>query len=868
MPNPQPSNSDPNSGLGSSHKGTESELHVPAILRHSEALSVRTVQFGPDEDYRTSQLLERILMITKLEMSRMNRDSPGLTNDQAASLLKMLKAPSARAVLLERKLPASEGGATQVEGYGLIFTDLVDAPDKDEIPKELLAEGKVCRANRLFVTEEARAYGPRGEATTMIIDEFVRIAGDSRIVGKVLVGPETLAKGWFAAKQALEARGFEDSGFAATHIERRPSGLEVPLFFKWYAYPPLTDTGRADLAAHEEHFRGLKRESRTRVAATVASFPITDGRIACFSRDQDGYDLAKIYPGNAIINVEFSPNQNPKHRDERRFNLRTVKSNLPSLSVEPESLDGIYVSHVLADVARIGSATAPENVKEFLKDQVSKLKHGGRIILSDSFLGSEDLKRLFTSLGLRIVLASSENVRDQSSLIIGEKVGENEGVILVQKELVTNSPAGFLSLHSYRWLDPKHSEGPEVWDLVQRPNPTLDVVPWFEVDNELYVVNRAGYPRPIMNACGSGLDGLFTSGYSTEQVAAIIDERRISDPIYLREAVEETLQNRAAISTNSILVLSRAVAYFSSGGAVDEQVIAVAVKIQPMLDLRKVEHGYSNFSTSGVIESSRATQILAGCQRGSLLDARLERMVYNLLLSEGKKLELWLGERMKLAAQEDPEIFVTQARAALWHPPFRAFIKQERPGGDFLEIREGTFSELNSSGQELSSAKLQYVVPSTKSGLSNNTVSILPVIKLRDHLGTKKIVVGLEIRDLPAVQEHSHTSTITSTPAFRLPREIEDLNSAEKYAKERMLADFNLSCINSTWLGGKYPSSNGVTPEFVHSMLIEVDVKSIQNSKLIWVELNDLLENRELIRDGHTLTALFRGAHALGVLPE
>ena len=129
-----------------------------------------------------------------------------------------------------------------------------------------------------------------------------------------------------------------------------------------------------------------------------------------------------------------------------------------------------------------------------------------------------------------------------------------------------------------------------------------------------------------------------------------------------------------------------------------------------------------------------------------------------------------------------------------------------------------------------------------------------------------EIFVGLETRDLPAVQAFTGRSCFIGNPAWRLPRRITNLVEADAQLTYNLLADFGARALRSWPLGGKYYPATGATPEVVYPLAVEVDAESIKDSALQFVPLRELVARRALIEDGHLLVTLFRLAHALGVI--
>jgi hypothetical protein len=179
----------------------------------------------------------------------------------------------------------------------------------------------------------------------------------------------------------------------------------------------------------------------------------------------------------------------------------------------------------------------------------------------------------------------------------------------------------------------------------------------------------------------------------------------------------------------------------------------------------------------------------------------------------------------------------------------------------FLRIERFDIHEHDAAGQVVASDRLECALPNPT---SCNTLSVLPVLRLGE--GPDEVFVGLELRDLPAVQAFTGSSRFVTNPAWRLPRSIRDLTQAEAWLGLQLRLQFGLRTLRSTPLGGKYYPAVGATPEQVYPMLAEVDAQSAAESSLSFLPLRELWRRRQQIEDGHLLIAMWRGAHALAVL--
>jgi hypothetical protein len=254
---------------------------------------------------------------------------------------------------------------------------------------------------------------------------------------------------------------------------------------------------------------------------------------------------------------------------------------------------------------------------------------------------------------------------------------------------------------------------------------------------------------------------------------------------------------------------------------------------------------------------------LRAAQVGGLLDARLEINTYQLLLKKGVELGPWIGAEVTLRPQPAaPGVLTGEQVSLALRPPERAVFvaRGALPRGQtsFLDVFTATVSERDSQGAALHEVQLEVCAPRP---LSCNTLSVLPVLS-----ADGQIYVGLETRDLPAVQVFTGRSCFVGNPAWRLQRSVANLDQVEAQLTYNLLADFGARALRSWPLGGKYYPATGMTPEVVYPLAVEVDAACVKDAALQFVPLRELVARRELIEDGHLLIALFRLAHAVGLL--
>ncbi len=428
-------------------------------------------------------------------------------------------------------------------------------------------------------------------------------------------------------------------------------------------------------------------------------------------------------------------------------------------------------------------------------------------------------------------------------LIVGERVPSKAGVAFRDGGIAQSGR--FLHMAHFR-----HRESGAVFDLVQRPFPTLDVLPWFRKDGDLYVLARMSYPRPILGAMPDAspiLDERRPSSYLTEPLTAIQTDQPTGF------TVEAMLLERASLAPDQLMTFREGATYYPSPGGILEEVRSTLVEVAPTFMQDHFEH-QSGFSTSGRVHAIEARQLLRAAQVGGLSDARLELNVYELLLQLSEGFGDWIGEEIRLGNIESPPELTTWE--ALLARPHRRQFEPARPDESlgYLNLNARTFEEVDAFGEVLNTSVLEYVVPAKA---STNTLAAVLIFR---HQGT--VYLGLEDRDLPGPQGFTGHSDLLTAPAWRLPQAVTSMPVAREWLRQELARH----CIQagSIWdLGGAYHPTPGLTPECVHPLAVEIISMTDRTAAYHWIPLNAWPEVRHQICDGHLRILVSRLRHAL-----
>ncbi len=417
-------------------------------------------------------------------------------------------------------------------------------------------------------------------------------------------------------------------------------------------------------------------------------------------------------------------------------------------------------------------------------------------------------------------------------LIVGERVDSDQGVLFRPGQSL--EPGGFLEFTSYR-----HKTRGSIRELVRRPNLTVDALPYFELDGELYILARKSYPRPLLSLCGHRLDGALSPTYVTEPLTVICGDKPMA------QTVEEVLDRWAGIGGGEIFEFREGSTTYPSPGGVQEEIRSFFVQVSPRM-----------IGTPGARDQVRAIevgQLLRAAQVGGLPDARLETLTFELMRKLGRPTGPWIGESLELHQHSEPRD-VVDFQKLLQIPRRRAYERIDR-SVNFLHLERRVFTEHRSDGQTLREVELEYVRPAR---VSLNTVAVAPLWR-----GPDTVYFGVVDEDLPAAQCFSGHSNHLQAPAWRLPAELDSLHDLPSYLAKALLRENGLKVRDCFQLGGPYFPSPGVTPEIAYPWAVDVCAQEASSIPLFWVPLSQLVEGFEHLKEGHLRTLVSRVSRAL-----
>ncbi len=421
-------------------------------------------------------------------------------------------------------------------------------------------------------------------------------------------------------------------------------------------------------------------------------------------------------------------------------------------------------------------------------------------------------------------------------VIVGQKVAAGVGVRLA--ECGERPRINYLELTHYR-----HVETGQVYDLARRPNTTIDVLPWFQRQGEVFVLARRSYPRPILSAQPRGsisTDGSTPAAYLSEPLNVQQGDKPLG------QTVEELLGEFAAIGSDNILSCEAGHTCYPSPGGLQEEIRSILVEVQPT-NVQIQLANRSGFSSSGELRAIEARQALRSAQVGGLPECRLERNIYDLLLRRDLGPGPWIGANIDVPPSQQHDS-VTTFSALMGRMPRRRFRRVTAADrARFLDVVCSQFDELDAVGRTVASQVLEFVIPRT---LSRNSVAVAPLCRHHDE-----VLLGVDDDDLPAAQCFVGNSELLVAPAWRLPREVIGIRASRIWIAHRLRAEYGAVAGEMWELGGPYHPSPGVTPEVVHPLAVHVKrMEPDAARRLYWLPLREMVQRRSEVQDGHLLT--------------
>jgi len=471
---------------------------------------------------------------------------------------------------------------------------------------------------------------------------------------------------------------------------------------------------------------------------------------------------------------------------------------------------------------------------------------GGRLLSAEPYWNPWIVKNRFKGK-FRLI---DENGRDlgwpaTNFVAVAQRVAPGSSLKLIERR-PSDRPPSFLGVQS---MKDEPGAGASAYDLISRPYPVCDLLPWRLADGRLRVAARHGYPRPITRAVPRGptmIDGSRWGGYLIEPITGMVPPDAPADTI------AATLMERAGIARDAVIGIEAGVSYYPSPGGIDEIVNSLFVELSAAVLHRPLSAAISGFSTAGQVREFDAQDLLRAAHVGILPEARLEMNVYALMDKLGIRPDPFIGEPIEIP---DAPARACLRRSSigdlLARPAATSFVRTDTPSG-YLRLVRSTFADQtveNGLPRTLAEQDLEFVVPSE---LSVNTVVALPTMCDGEPF------VGLETRLLPVPQLHEGNARILTAPAWRLGRNVMTAAQVTEFVSAAMGVSFD----DIVPLGASYFPSAGITPERVHPFIVRLS-GDCADLPYDFVPLAQLRSQLGRLRDGHLLVAVMRLLHAL-----
>ena len=406
-------------------------------------------------------------------------------------------------------------------------------------------------------------------------------------------------------------------------------------------------------------------------------------------------------------------------------------------------------------------------------------------------------------------------------LVSGRKAARGASVRVRWQQAVPS--AGYLRVSHWR-----HADDSETWTIAERPARAIELLPWVLADGRLRILARDGYPRPIASAADR-----HHPGRAIEPIAYT------GDPASLAPLVAKLGLKPAAEPVHHL-------SFLPSAGGIAERAECYQLALE---SLPQPQPGTGPLQRAGVIRSFDAQDILRAGQVGALDEARLEIATAFLLRAQGIPLDAWVGERPTVATTDR---FAAEDFAALLARRATSFAPCTAPERPWFAIRRGLFKDVDAVGNAVDEVGLEWAEPFSGSPAS---ASILAAARQADGM----VLIGIEMRHLPAAQVLTENAILPCVPAWRLPTRPVSPEAARDMLAKRLDLPEQASL---TALGGGYFSSLGVTTERVYPFIADAQSLSRKITEgLHFCRLSDVLAVPSRIADGHLLIAVSRAGH-------
>ena len=800
------------------------------------------------------------LIATLAKREWLQHQSQYAHQDSLATIQDLFTRPSAETILLWARSPKrySASEPQTLVGAGLILSDPKQFPDFDEIPWQFLRETVlpaatspnpgIYRGIRAFVSRNAYSIAPTERPLDLITANSNEVTQGGIILTKINKDNKT-------ARNAFTSLGYEPTG------QLTPDGT-----YEWLVFPPYSSRALQEYTLSQNRLVTLSLEEKRGITHAATHFDPLGNDLAILGNSKfaqrDTDSLARVFSFSTVY--AFSEKAHTARRE--RTNLLFLPAPESTTLFPDKLLGGTLISYA--------HEYDSNPFTTYLQQASNSTIPGGKVLIKTTATTEDHTEATLNAHQLRLVSVATLPTENPTRVIVSEKVMPDQSIAIRVKGAPVSVPDQSKSFVDFSYM--RHKESGRQWELGTFSNDiALDALPVFEHGGQLYagIVSR---PRPIPHLVSTPLDGSTTGAFMTEQVAsyflhtapqstpAAIKEFLLSARNSPQEAMNEhlytLLASRAGIPASSIDDKSISLQhYYSSPGTVGEAVLACTVDVKPFRSIYRDPH-VTGFADAGRFQAVLAQRALAAAHIGALSDGRVERMVYKALIERQKDPGQWLGTPIDFYRNGfTPPVLPVEA---LLQAPERVAFEQLSAGAErrYLDHKKITVAEYSAHNSELSEVTLEYIEPHHKTGISNNTISIVPLIK-----NETDILVGLEIRDLPAPQLHGFSSAFYAIPAYRLPREIISMDGAAQFVTTQLANDFGLLIDAPKRLGALYYPTAGLTPETVYPLFAEVAGHKPKNDDLHWFRLKDVLNNLHEIRGGHTLTGLYRVGHALGI---
>ncbi len=400
-----------------------------------------------------------------------------------------------------------------------------------------------------------------------------------------------------------------------------------------------------------------------------------------------------------------------------------------------------------------------------------------------------------------------------SFIALFQKVGDNKSLVLQERKPVRGKKEN----QNLRLMTMRDEVDGTIVDVVSRGLEVTEVIPYrITEDGHLNVFVHEGLPRGLVNAVqrsGVNIDRKKWSGHMIEAIAVpqeILHGVMPHDIARLKTFGHDYL----GLQPTGFSTLENGPGFYPAPDCVDERIETKymrvekpAGQIKPLQPLDEIK----GFSTQGFFREIDAQEILNAIGVGLIPSSRLELQILALFEKLEMPYDSWADCPLVLEEAEFEE-----------KTSYRKIIEKLNAKDDRFKEIKGTAGQLRTVNSVfvdegrigggltgLASRTMEFVVHEEK---TQNIAVVLPLARSING----EVMAGICEQYLPVPQRYKGNGYVVSCPSFSLPKEITNMELAQKYIAEKF--EVPIECVAR--MGESFFSHIGVMPQRIYPFAV------------------------------------------------